>query len=498
MSKEKAARKDHFIVVVPGFGGSLLRSKRTNKLAFIDLNEMPIVQLWNLGQWFSDLVEELKYPNEMEPVGLVDQVVFLLPWAKQEHYGRLLTALERKMGYRVNPQKYAEADRDVYTFPYDWRQDNRTSARQLAEAVERWRQFHPGREVWIIAHSNGGLIARWYIEKEGGKEHVGRLFLMGSPVDGAPKAMHIAFQGLDQFILRRFNLFGAREKTRDLFRSFPAIYQLLPTVNPFLRDTANEVVNPFAQNRWLSDPTHLGYLADAQNFYAQLGRDTSVETMVFFGRRKPTWTSGVVHFLARQRWDRIDWAEKGETETGDGTVPERSAVALRNAQVLPFAATHGDIYVADPVIEILTWELVDKFGQPERAALTTERVKIVFEPNRDVYAPGEKIALRATITANNEDLTPVTGASITAQVLWRAPLPGTKPNVPAAPSQTNLWEDDHEEGAYWGELAAPAAEGYYRIVATFEMPTEPTLILEELISVEEVMSEEELKPPPGA
>lgn len=489
MSKEVAKRKDHFIVVVPGFGGSLLRSKRTGKLAFIDLSEMPVLKLWNLEQWFTDLVEELKYPNQVEPVALVNEVVFLLPWAKQEHYGRLLVALERKMGYRVDPQKHAEADLDVYTFPYDWRQDNRVSGRQLGEAVERWRKFHPGSEVWIIAHSNGGLVARWYIEKEGGKEHVGRLFLMGSPVDGAPKAMQIAFQGLDQFLLRRFNLFGGQEKTRDLFRSFPATYQLIPTVSPFLRDADNRVVNPFTQNEWLTDKTQLGHLADALKFHDELGRETSVETMAFFGRRKPTWTSGVVHFEARQRWGRIDWAEK--METGDGTVPERSAVALHNAQVLPFAATHGDIYVASPVIEILIWELVDKFKDPERAAITTERLKIVFEPDADVYVPGQKITLRATIAENNDESTPVQGATIAARIEWREPLPGVEPTAPPAAAETNLWHDD-DEGTYKGELRAPAAEGFYRIVATFDIPGEPALTLEELISVEAVVSEEQL------
>lgn len=493
MSKETATRKDHFIVFVPGFGGSLLRSKRTNKLAFIDFEDMPILKFWNLEQWFTDLVDELKYPNEVEPAGLVNEVVFLLPWAKQEHYGRLLTALERKMGYRVNPEKYSEAERNVYTFPYDWRQDNRKSARQLAEAVERWRKFHPGSEVWIIAHSNGGLVARWYIEKEDGKEHVGRLFLMGSPVDGAPKAMHIAFQGLDQFILQRFNLFGAQEKTRDLFRSFPSTYQLIPPVNPFLRDTNNVVVSPFTNNGWLTDPTHKGYLADAQLFYQELGLDTSVDTMVFFGRRKPTWSSGIV----RQGWSGIDWIDKNLMETGDGTVPERSATALRNVQSLPFAATHGDIYVADPVIEILVWELVDKFGPTDRAALTTERLKIIFEPDRDVYAPGEEIKLRARITDKDDDSKPVSGATVGVEVKWRESLPGMGPTAAPPDSRTNLWEDENEEGTYLGKLAAPAAEGYYRVVASFDIQGEPALTLEELISVEAVVSKEELKPTPG-
>ena len=47
-----------------------------------------------------------------------------------------------------------------------------------------------------MGHSMGGIAARWYIEKEGGRDFVSRLFLMASPWNGAPKAMHSIFMGL--------------------------------------------------------------------------------------------------------------------------------------------------------------------------------------------------------------------------------------------------------------------------------------------------------------
>lgn len=126
------------------------------------------------------------------------------------------------------PDPASGAELALYTFPYDWRQDNRLSARQLGDAIARWRKRHSGAEAWIIAHSNGGIVARWYIEKEGGKDRVGRLFLMGSPWDGVPNMMWMLFHGLDTLFRRRFNLFDIPRRSRDLFRTFPSAYQLLP------------------------------------------------------------------------------------------------------------------------------------------------------------------------------------------------------------------------------------------------------------------------------
>jgi pimeloyl-ACP methyl ester carboxylesterase len=43
-----------------------------------------------------------------------------------------------------------------------------------------------GKTFHIFAHSMGGLVSRWFIEKEGGKEMVSRLFTFGTPHNGTP------------------------------------------------------------------------------------------------------------------------------------------------------------------------------------------------------------------------------------------------------------------------------------------------------------------------
>jgi len=45
-----------------------------------------------------------------------------------------------------------------------------------------------GKEVHIVAHSMGGLVSRWMIEDEGGKEIVSKLVMLGTPNNGSPWA----------------------------------------------------------------------------------------------------------------------------------------------------------------------------------------------------------------------------------------------------------------------------------------------------------------------
>jgi pimeloyl-ACP methyl ester carboxylesterase len=43
-----------------------------------------------------------------------------------------------------------------------------------------------GKAVDVIAHSAGGLVARWFVEREGGAQMVDRLTLVGTPNQGSP------------------------------------------------------------------------------------------------------------------------------------------------------------------------------------------------------------------------------------------------------------------------------------------------------------------------
>ncbi|MFN8498595.1 MAG: CHAT domain-containing protein [Anaerolineae bacterium] len=480
MSEAQSQVPPHFLVMIPGIMGSKLRNKKTGEIVWIDPGGVPKNPFqWNA--WIDHLLGELAYPNDdLEPAGVMDKLIFVPPWAKQEIYSRFVTALQG-MGYKADPSQYAEADRTLYCFDYDWRQDNRRSAALLAEAIERWQSFHPDAKPWIVAHSNGGLVARWYIEKLGGKERVGRLFLLGSPWDGSPKALRMLFDGM--VLLRQWpGLLDIAERTRKVVRGWPCAYQLLPHVDPFLRAEGDQVVELTGDLGWL-DEGQRALLEDARRFTTELDKATSVETLCFFGRAQPTATGGLLHTDAVGDWERIDWRT---TDDGDGTVPERAAVLPTSQEQLPFAVTHGEIYVNPDVLQKLEWELIGKFQAGTLAQLVVGGLDITFNPDKDTYSPGEAIRVVATVR-QVEGGGAVRDADIAAALVWRDALPGS-PVTMADTDTIRLTPTPGEAGRYEGEFTAPGAEGYYRVEATVAAPGLPPVSLGELVAVEALPS----------
>ena len=345
----------HFLIFVPEILGSKLRDRKTQQVAWIDFSSVPLNPL-NWGAWIDETLKTLAYPNDdLEPAGLLDEVVFVPPLFRQEQYGRMIAAPKR-IGYRTGAASPGSGP-PLYTFAYDWRQDNRVSAHQLAEAIERWAALHPGAQPWIIAHSMGGMVSRWYIEKLGGKDRVGRLFLIASPWDGATRALQVLFEGFQVLFRRWFNLFDIPGLTRDCVRTWPSLYQLLPYKNPFLRSQDNEVIDLRGSAGWL-EAEQRRLLEDGLRFNEELGTVASIpETTCYFGRKVPTPTAGTLTTAAGGAWKGITWVT---TEAGDGTVPERSAVHAHAREKVPIAAGHGDIYVDPALVEVLQWELSDK------------------------------------------------------------------------------------------------------------------------------------------
>ncbi|MBI4675283.1 MAG: hypothetical protein HY741_26875 [Chloroflexi bacterium] len=460
--------------------GSQLVDRATDEIVWIDFSKIP----WNpleWSAWLDALFEKMQFgSDQLAPGDVVQDVLFLPPLFKQEQYSRLLHTLA-SWGYVVNPTEDVPGQLVAHTFTYDWRQNNRISGELLGDQIAKWRALHPNRQVWLMGHSNGGIISRWYIEKEGGKEHVSRLILLASPWDGAVKGLYALLNGFDMFLRWGFDPAHIGARTRAVLRKFPGIYQLLPQARPFVQGPQGQDLDPFHGQDWLDDPQVYPLLADGKQFNQELGNTLSVETLAFFGRKLLTTTGARVQFDAGTHWAHVDWLN---TEMGDGTVPEYSAIYPATTQNIPIVAEHGSIYTNSALQEILRWELIDKYaGQPQaRAALTTDRFTIVFNPDKSAYRPGETISLTASVT-QNPSLEPFPAATIFAELEWVQPLPGSAPrDAPKKLPDTQL--SQNAPGQFQGQLVAPDSEGYYRVRGTVMFPDAPELTLDEIIAVE--------------
>lgn len=136
-----------------------------------------------------------------------------------------------------------------FQFPYDWRQDNVVNAGRLARFIEEKRAYVKSEyarrfgisdypvKFDLVAHSMGGLIARYYLqygaqplEPDGdlprltweGARHVERVVLIGTPNAGTVTALDNLVNGRD-FGRPLLPYYPAA-----LLGTFPSMYQLLP------------------------------------------------------------------------------------------------------------------------------------------------------------------------------------------------------------------------------------------------------------------------------
>ena len=219
------------VIFVHGVLGSKLRHKETG------------VEGWFSSPW-KLLIDEFRHlaldidseslvikPNVYEPYALAGDII------GKDFYGNIINTLieyggykHAQLGQKINPKQ-----KNLYTYIYDWRQDNVISARQLADMVDQIREDYadPDLKVDIVAHSMGGLITRYFMRygrvdvtndnefpvNMYGGERVHRVILLGTPNLGSVGMLNAFIDGI-KLGLKRIN--------PETLITMPSLYQLLP------------------------------------------------------------------------------------------------------------------------------------------------------------------------------------------------------------------------------------------------------------------------------
>lgn len=208
----------------------------------------------NLGNavGYHDLALPLSLPplesrDALKPAGLLGVDAVLPRLFGFTEYADVLALLESAGFGRDRP--LGSAGPTYHVFTYDWRRDLVESARSLDQALEELavKRGDPDLRVNVVAHSMGGLLARYYLRfgtadpggpvTWAGARRIRHLILVATPNAGGVPALDAILNGT------RVGL-SYTTLASSVIERMPAIYQLLPPAGaPSLIDARGEPVD---------------------------------------------------------------------------------------------------------------------------------------------------------------------------------------------------------------------------------------------------------------
>jgi hypothetical protein len=245
----------------------------------------------------------------------------------------------------------------------------------------------------------GGLVARWFIEKEGGAEITRKLVTLGTPYRGALKALDQLVNGVKKGI-------GSLKLDLTSFaRSLPSIHQLLPEY------ACIEVPSGLLKTTETSVPElDTAMVADAMRFHDEMDEAAASDSTAAFdfhpiiGYRQTTFTTARISGGVVEPVETIS----GEDEGGDATVPRLAATPKGTRPSSPIshfiADHHGSLQNNQAVLDHVEGILTAK-PAVYRAMARLEldlRIEPVILADENIsveaaVAGGERVALQAQV-----------------------------------------------------------------------------------------------------
>ncbi len=403
------------VIVIHGLAGSTLVEASSGKEFFPgSLGTLTFSDYRDLAQMSSE---------NREGEGLVPGRLFTSV-AGVDFYGELLHSLETvghfQRGVPGQPVTGPDNRRRYYAFLYDWRRDNVRAARKLHELIEQIRLDYqdPNLRVDIIAHSNGGTIANYYLRYgprdvlndasptpwDEGDKRIRRLVMLGTPTLGAATSIERLMYGMR---------IAVRTVPVEVMATFVTPFEALPhpLAHPILDAQGNPVdLDIYDPQLWRSrqwgvySPEVIARVRDSMggggegdkavaDLHAQFDRNlvharrmalalsaplpvTKVEVAVFGGDCDPTpghgilvlgptgervvfragqVDSGVKPGQAHARERKFDY-DRLLFEPGDGLVPRASQVGK-----LPLGTVNADSFHPLPITQ--TFFLCESHGR---------------------------------------------------------------------------------------------------------------------------------------
>lgn len=353
---------------------------------------------------------------------------------------------------------------EILAFPYDWRQSNRVTAKQFKARIEPIikgrRRTHPDARLLLIGHSMGGLVARYYAECLDTHHYTRRVITIGTPYQGAVKALQVLANGYGE-------LAGRQVDVGELVRSWPSAAELLPTY-PCLGPSETELVKlgdveagrPIGGLPPKILQHGLAFHAEIDN--ARQARPRPLLYRAILGYHQPTdvWASLVAPDTLGDNHHRAEVIETHPNadplQQGDGTVPRRSATPPEwedndDLGIAPSMDRHAALQQAKAVIRQLV--LVASSGRFREGMSGDGNVTVEAAP---VVEPGQACPIVARAVDGSDHL------ALDVE-LYPEPEEPSKPDPAAEPTLDQpidtkpLRADRDRPGRYVAHLPVPEA-----------------------------------------
>ena len=375
------------------------------------------------GPWSLDDLRVVDDDPEADDLGDGIQASGLVPYTLVpgldcfDGYTGLTSQLRNTFDLRVGDVASEGPPANYFEFPYDWRRDNRASARRLKRLVDRelpkWRKFrdYPDAKLILIGHSMGGLLARYYVECLEGFKDTRAIITFGTPHRGSVKTI--------DYLVNGYRSLGLRLATfTELMRSFRSVYQLLPiyecvlengqSANPVWRRVA-EITLPKVNQTWAQE---------ALDFYRKIEKgheanknldeyDVRLLPVIGWGHTTLQSAKNLGHSV--EVGTELPPAVDKVLTDGDGTVPRVSAIPIelhhKTEQWWPWNQKHATIQNNETLLgnttQILS-VLQGRLGQPARGPGATPEPNKIDLNLEDAYLSSEPVLIRVTATTRPE------------------------------------------------------------------------------------------------
>jgi len=358
------------VVVIPGITASSL----------VDEYPLKTEQLWSMvfNKEYKRIAlhpDDLRY-EAIEPARVVRGEAFSI-------YDDLIKALRHELSAR------ADHPTPVFAFPYDWRRDISSTARELESFVDevlartRLLKHYKGvekLEVDLVGHSMGGLVICEYLSQMGKKSKVGKVATIGTPYLGSVEAVVKIATGMSLITGSQ-----PKEREREAARVTPALYQMFPSysgaavntsqqgvdlfdpdnMQSSIIDSLTEFVRIYSVNTRSNDrrnrahqiltdmlSTARAHRRSIEQFNASQAALTQSDWLAIIGVGQKTRIQLTVEKGRRGSWfviddnqfiNELDHDDPRSLRTGDGTVPVAGAIPPFLSHSKPVCVTEDDL-----------------------------------------------------------------------------------------------------------------------------------------------------------